>query len=204
MVIHKEVFKATITVEGKVAETGQYLQRETRTVYTDSFKDMLDELVQESVSIYNHVTERVNRTNYKYNPKDDQWQIVISYPDVAKKATTSPYKTDPRGLRYSHPKETALEGRILEFKDIVRFAVLARHLRIVQLASYLLLARAEKSEISEIPKKPFQGIDNASSIQDMTSYGFQGDDLLFMLMTAMKEFRVVKNGKIASKPKKQT
>ena len=194
-----QAYKGHILVEGQAkgitypTDKDKAIYSKKLTAYGETLGELLDNLVQASVTLANDAFQWAMMTQSSdYTPNDDHWFCSIVHPEITR--------------RTDWPVEDVGSGSsIHDFDYIVRHAVVVRDITIRSTATHLLLAKSGPSAISEKPKTPYNGISNATSFQEMTGYGFQGPELDEILRIAKEEGRLnlpaEKNLNAKAKPK---
>jgi hypothetical protein len=181
-------FKGTLTVEGTIRgiENARPFYSRTVTAYGESIGELLDNLVETSVSLANDVFAWVARNEpADYQLKDDYWYISLAHPDILETSKDNPQT-------HSKDNDTGSGSSLDSIEDVVRFPVLIRDIQTKATATWLLLQKTDKSEIVDEAAIPHKGIHEVTSFNEMTKFGFTGVELDTILEVAEREGRVQK------------
>lgn len=153
----------------------------SKTVYGMTLGELFDNLVEASVKV-SRAAQLWAFTNEsaEYSLTDGYWRLAVTLPDIIK----CQQKTIPENV------DSTFDSRVLSFEEIVRNAVAHRDINIHQANTYLQLAMPGHSELPESPFIPFFKISEAATLEDMTEFGWIGEDLDSILEVAERENRI--------------
>lgn len=182
-------FQGTITVEGRSQGAEKPFYTWTLSAYGATIGELIDNLVETSVSLANDVFAWVTKNKpADYNMEDDYWYIQMTHPDILETAKNNP-KT------HSGKNDIGSGSSLSSVSGIVRFSTLIRDIQVSSSTSYLLLADPAPSDINDVAAEaavPYKGIYEVTSFSEMTKFGFSGKELDAILEIAEREGRVKK------------
>lgn len=183
-----KAFQGTVTVEGRPrwVEDAQPFYRWTLTAYGETIGELLDNLVETSVSLANDVFAWVaTHKPSEYELENDYWHISVIHPDILETSKDNP-------ATHSKDNDTGSGSSLNCIADIVKFPVLIRDIQIRATITSLLLKSSDKSEIIDEAAVPHKGTYEVTSFKEMTKFGFTGAELDTILEIGEREGRVKK------------
>lgn len=174
-------YSGSINLRASKEINGEPFYALSKTVYGGTLGELFDNLVETSVSISRTVQLWVfANESAEYGLADGYWRLSVTLPDIIK----CQRKTLPASL------DSTFESRVLSFEEIVRNAVVHRDININQANTYLQLVLPGSSELPESPIAPLSKIGDAETLEEMTEFGWSGNDLELILKTAERENRI--------------
>lgn len=183
-----KAFQGTLTVEGrpKWVEDAVPFYRWTLTAYGETIGELLDNLVETSVSLANDVFAWVTTNKpSEYELEEDYWYISLTHPEILETSKDNP-------ATHSKNFDTGSGSSLNSIGDIVKFPVLIRDIQIRATITSLLLKSTDKSEIVDEAAIPHKGTYEVTSFKEMTKFGFTGAELDTILEIGEREGRLKK------------
>jgi hypothetical protein len=115
-----------------------------------------------------------------YSLTDGHWLVSVTLPDIIKCQNVT-----PPGIL-----DSTLQSRVISYKEIVQIAVAYRDASINQANTYLQLVLPGHSELPHGPAVSISKIGDADTLEEITGFGWTGDDLELILKTAEQENRI--------------
>lgn len=173
-------FQGTITLQGNIRggdEANKLLYKETVKAYGETIGELLDNLVEASVTLANDLFSWVTLNCHEdYNLRDDYWYISMAHPEVLEIMTS----------------DTGSGSHLESVEGVVRYVALMRDIHVGFTISSLLLENSAKSEIIDKAVAPYDGIYGVTSFKEMTKFGFTGSELDTILEIGEREGRIKK------------
>lgn len=175
------VYSGSINLRASEVINGETFYECSKTVYGKTLGELFDNLVESSVKVAREAERLVAANGLAgYSLGDGYWRASVTLPDIIKCQN----KTLPSVL------DSTLQSRVFSFEEIVKMTVAYRDVSINQANTYLQLVLPGSSELPEFPTISLSKIGDADTLEVMTEFGWNGDDLERILKTAERENRI--------------
>lgn len=183
-----QAFQGSYTVAGRSRSDEKLsIYEETVIAYGRTIGELLDNLVEASVTLANRTMEwvLVNK-GADYKLKDDFWHVSIMHPDIRNSLIANADNAEDLDIGGGSSLDS--------FEHIVNYAVLNREISIASTLSYAkIVSRGSVSELPSEPEKAYTGCYQAPTLREMTTYGWNGKELDNILQIAVREERLPAN-----------
>ena len=177
-------YKATVNVSARQHGEDANFYQKTITVYGETPGETVDNMVKASVELANSVFEwLVQNKPADYRLSDDYWSVYNTHPNFL--------KTDMTDLKSREARNDSGSGSsISEIVDIVRHVVLFRDIEINFAVNHLALAQTGSTNMQREPASAYEGSYGMESFEEITKYGWSGEEFDAILSVAEEEGRL--------------